>query len=315
MKRKIFSVIAIAAVAFTSCKKDEAETTELRTATINGNVWADLDESNDVDPNTGLYVQALNPEGVEGMQVTVEVNTMNWDQNPVAGYDYDTKIYTTTTDANGDYTLTIPATEEGYNITIQFEDVYTTKTEYSPSGANITEDVRVSLNNQTEFIYADANLMVKDEASITTLNNQGYEYGTATITGTVYADVDITSDDAGFEIANSASGILAQMIKMVYYDAPYNNGYNNIFEFSIEADGTYELTVTTEALNMGGVGVDWGLQDFQGTQVMDNQAMTADSTRNVIWKAPGGIYNQSQGGITDGEIITGQDIYLTYTTL
>ena len=39
MKKKIFSTMAIAAIVFTSCKKEEPATVELGEAVITGNVW------------------------------------------------------------------------------------------------------------------------------------------------------------------------------------------------------------------------------------------------------------------------------------
>lgn len=292
MKRKMFSILAIAAIAMTSCKKDEPVSSELRDATISGNVWADMDQTdNDV-------------EGVEGMTVKVEVNTMSWDQQPDPAYTYDKRVYTAVTDANGDYTLTIPATEDGYNITIQFEDLYTTRTTASGS-----QDVKVTRGNITKNIYAGAAISTKDEATVTESTGTGSTGGEAWIKGNINVVYDNTFWQApavptGDQVLNTASGLGQQQMHWIYNNGNGPFGVTNEAVTSVDIDlsnGTYTITIATEGLSGGAVCVDYGILDFEGTRTQDNSAGTADSTVTGIYSM-GGIYAE-YNCINAGDII------------
>lgn len=288
MKRKMFSILAIAAIAMTSCKKDEPVSSELRDATINGNVWADMDQTdNDV-------------EGVEGMTVKVEVNTMSWDQQPDPSYTYDKRVYTAVTDANGDYTLTIPATEDGYNITIQFEDLYTTRTTASGS-----QDVKVTRGNITKSIYAGAVISTKDEATVTESTGSGSTGGEAWIKGDINVVWDISTGaiPAGDQMLNTASGLGQQQMHWIYDGGNGPWGITNEAVTSVDIDlstGTYTITIATEGLSGNAVCVDYGILDFEGGRIMDDMS-AQDSTQFGIYSM-GGIYAEYDC-INAGDII------------
>ena len=182
MKKKLFSIMAIAAIAMTSCKKEEVlDSNQLGEATINGNIYADLDQTNDVNA-AGLYVSKSNPENVEGITVTVTINTGDWDQSPDASYAYPEKTYTATTDVNGDYTLVIPCTDEVTYPTVSFGTIYTTQSLYTTDGTELTDDIKVGGNSASLTIYSGANINVSHEASISAANGTAtYEYGSAKV--------------------------------------------------------------------------------------------------------------------------------------
>lgn len=297
MKRKIFSVMAIAAIAFVSCKKDELNSTELGTATINGNIWADLDLT-DTDV-----------EGVNGMPVTVVVNTMEWDQQPVPGYNYDDKVYSTTTSANGDYSLTIDATESGFDVDIMFEDIYTTRTNQDGT----TSNVKVSRGDITKFIWSGAVISTKDQATIEVDNANNQSYGTATIYGTIFMPWDQSTWDgniAANQKYNTTSGQTQTDIKWMYDNgnAPYGVTDNTVYTATFDyATGDYMITVPTESLGGSNVLVDIGFTDFQGTMTGNNAAFTADSTLNGIWTC-GGISAVNNVSVIDGDLMVNMDI-------
>lgn len=288
----MFSILAIAAIAMTSCKKDEPVSSELRDAVINGNVWADMDQTdNDV-------------EGVEGMTVKVEVNTSSWDQQPDPSYTYAKKVYTAVTDANGDYTLTIPATEDGYNVTLQFEDKYTIRTTASGN-----QDVKVTRGNITKFIYAGASLETKDEATVEEATGSGSAGGEAWIKGRIDVVYDNTFWQApaiptGDQVLDNASGLGQQAMNWIYDSANGPFGVNNEVVTAVNIDlatGTYEITIATEGLSGNSVCVDYGILDFEGTRTQDNSAGTADSTVTGVYSM-GGIYSEFDC-INAGDII------------
>jgi len=309
MKNAKTLFIIIGLLTLSSCKKEE-QSGELREATISGNVWANLDETDDID-NQGLYVEALNREGVYEMQVSAIVNTANWVQNPVSGYPYDKKVYTATTDEFGNYSLKIPTTDEGYYITLQYGNVITTKKKFVVDTQNeIIEEVTVSLLDQEVFIYGDANLDLMKEATVVPTNIL-YEFGTATITGTVYAFYDefnFTENIYDYPL-NTASGITNQHILMKYDLAPYGIGYENIFNFEIDGNGIYTMVFPTETSGNTPVKVDFGCNDFIANYRIPNWNYTSDSIISARYYLDNKIEEYWLDGVENGSI-TVIDIFL-----
>lgn len=298
MKRKIFSVMAIAAIALVSCKKDELNSTELGSATVNGNVWADLDLTN------------TEVEGVSGMQVSIEVNTQNWDQQPVTGYNYDVKVYSTTTNASGDYTLTVPATDDQYDVTIKFEDLYTTQTNQDGS----TSNVLVTRGDITKTIWNGAIINTEDEATVNAANSSGNTYGTATIYGTIFMNYDVANWNGAppaNQKFNTISGQTQQDMVWAYDGGNGPNGVtdNTVYTASFDyATGDYVITIPTEGVNGANVLVDYGFLDFVGTRIENNMAFTADSTVNGVWTVANGSSYFNNVAVIDGDLFVNYDI-------
>jgi hypothetical protein len=315
MKRKMFSIMAIAAIALVSCKKDNVDDTALGSATINGTVRADIDQTNDLN-GAGLYEQGLNPEGVEGMTVTVEVNSIIYDDSPNGSYDYDVMTYTTTTDASGNFTLTIPATADGQTIRMEFEDLEgVTRTLYSTNGNSVTELSTVSKGFEDVTIYDGANLELVYDANIApvTAGNNNNDYGMATLTGRVIGNWD-NSDDAPNDAWNYFAGAeyygtgspLAGITMFWQYnddfnDAPYDMGYGQVSEFTLQGDGSYSVDIPTwPATSTQNIDIRIGFYDVDANYIIDNQAMTADSLLPAIFSV-GGVSGISINNIVDGE--------------
>ena len=238
------------------------------------------------------------------MTVTVEVDTKNWDQTPDNSYVYEKKTYTAVTNATGDYTLTIPATDKAYNVVLRFGNVYTTRNNYSVDGTVIADEVRAGGNTNNVSIYSGANLNVSHEASVSVVNSSAAtEYGEATIRGTVYGNSDWTV--GGYEDA-AGTDLVGKTIKFTYrqYYAPYNNGEGNIFTAVIGADGTYEIKIPTELTNDDQVRVYINIDDF-----IANYVDGAGDTQS-------GIYSEGQTEVVlyDGDIEV-RDLYFDVTAL
>ncbi|MCH2235701.1 MAG: hypothetical protein MK078_15785 [Crocinitomicaceae bacterium] len=294
MKKKIFSAMAIAALAFTSCKEEVSTTSELGEATINGTIWADLDLT-DTDV-----------EGIEGMPVTITVNTRDWDPTPDFSYSYEQKVYSATVDANGAYSITVPATTQGYTVTLVYGDVYTTRT----LADGETQSVRVSKGNASYFIYEGAVLAIDDQASVSiTGEGEGDTFGSATIYGEVYAILDNGFTPEGWE--NLSSGNVVWQ----YQDgwAPYSASDETVHTVAINADGSFVITMPTTQLGDGSTYFDLGMFDFAGTQTQLNAAGDGDTTVNGIWSAASaGIEYFNFNFIEDGDIYTGYSIWLNF---
>lgn len=105
MKRKIFAALAISAIAFVSCKKEEpVAPAEPGRATVEGTLWANTDTNNDTDA-FGFYLVTYE-EAPAGIVVTAVINSQDLDQTPDPLFDYQDIYYTATTDANGNFAFT-----------------------------------------------------------------------------------------------------------------------------------------------------------------------------------------------------------------
>lgn len=302
--------MAVAAVALTSCKKDVVESTELGTATINGTIRANINQLNDVN-DLGLYDYNYNPESVEGMTVKVEINTANLVQSPESGYTYDKDVYTAVTNANGEFTLILPATEEGFSVTITFEDKFgVTRNMYTTDGSALDVESYVYKSNSSVFIYAGADLDEVYDASIASVNNNGNEYGSATVMGTVYGRFDQGITPGGYEELGSASPFPGKEVILTWDYAPYNDGYETNLTFTIDASGNYVATVPTELINMTDVEFYLGMADFTGDLIFTNVMGTADSTLLGSYTLGGVGQYDTNVAVQDGEIVTGVDFYL-----
>ena len=247
MKKKVFSIMAIVAIAMTSCEKEEVlDSNQLGQAVITGNVWADLDGRDDVDAS-GLYIPGLNPENVEGITVTAEVDTENWDQSPSQdpNYIYAKKTYSAVTDASGNYTLTIPATDKAYQVELVFGTIYTTKYIYTTDGSEESEGVSVTRASVYVDIHKGAAVNIRSEANnVNQTNGNATEYGSVTFQGNVYVDWD--GQIAGSETA-VGSAVIGKTLEFSYRSGYTPSGVSQSTTFSavIAADGSYSVTVPT----------------------------------------------------------------------
>lgn len=122
MKRKIYASLAIAAIAFVSCKKEEpVAPSEPGVATVSGTLWANSNLDNDTD-QWGGYM--FNPEYAKsGATITAVVDGYDLDQTPDPAYDYPEIIRTTTIGANGSYSFAdIPCYDEVISVELRFND-------------------------------------------------------------------------------------------------------------------------------------------------------------------------------------------------
>ena len=124
MKKTLLSVTVCALVGmviFGSCKKDEealATGPTLTTATITGKLTANTDLRNDT---AGVY----NEKVAAGVTVIGVINTGEWYRNKTrSSYEYSNKVYSTTTDANGAYTLSIEVADQAVTVNMSFSDFY-----------------------------------------------------------------------------------------------------------------------------------------------------------------------------------------------
>jgi hypothetical protein len=121
MKRKIFAALAISAIAFVSCKKDEAPApVDPGNGTISGTLWANTNVDNDTDDMGGYEFK---PEyAPAGVTVTAVINGAQLDQTVDPDYTYPEMKYTAVTGTNGSYSLTVPAYANSIEVELRFND-------------------------------------------------------------------------------------------------------------------------------------------------------------------------------------------------
>lgn len=147
---KTLMIVAIAALAFSSCSEDQ---TSLSINDIPGK--AKIIGSftyNDNQAVSSTLPSATSVKPVMNMKVYVMISNKSLDPKDNAkGY----TTYETTTDANGEYTIEIPAVETGTSVTIQgapFEGkYYTTSSTTTTTGSNpvVTKDGVYEVNTIT----------------------------------------------------------------------------------------------------------------------------------------------------------------------
>lgn len=122
MKRKIFAVLAVGAIALVSCKKEEPiAPADPGSAEVRGTLWANTDTQNDTD-DLGNYMQTYETAPA-GITVTAVINSADLDENPDWSYDYKDIKVTAVTDANGNYVLTgLPCYNTAIDCQIRFND-------------------------------------------------------------------------------------------------------------------------------------------------------------------------------------------------
>jgi hypothetical protein len=149
MKGKIFAALAIGAIAFVSCKKEEPATpAEPGTATVQGTLWANTNLDNDTD-QWGFYMETLEYTK-SGVLVTAVIDSEDLDENPEVGYNYQDLKWTTTTGANGAYSFTgLPARNWPIAVELRFNDY----TDSQLSGGVVDPSVTFTMNGVSQWVW------------------------------------------------------------------------------------------------------------------------------------------------------------------
>jgi len=121
MKRKIFAVLAVGAIALVSCKKEEpVAPSSPGSATIQGTLWSNTNLDNDTD-QWGFYM--YNPEYAKtGVTFSAVIDGMDLDQTPDGSFNYSDVVTTGTIGANGAYTVSVPCYSEWIDCEVRFND-------------------------------------------------------------------------------------------------------------------------------------------------------------------------------------------------
>lgn len=133
IKFSLLAVFAVAAV-LSSCSKEDPVSADVSTrATITGIVRGNIDFTNDfiIEENQvgGETVIDTIPtvvfERLEDVRIFARFNTADLTTNPQQGFNYPDRITETRTDADGRYTLTIPAGTKSVSVAVNGNDFET----------------------------------------------------------------------------------------------------------------------------------------------------------------------------------------------
>lgn len=155
MKKLKNSILALsgAAMMFASCEKDDPKEVNVSTsATITGNVQAQLDLRND----TTNFVTNL--ENVEGINIYARINTADLTTNVDPSFNYPSKVYKATTDADGNYELNVKAGSKTVAV-----EIY---------GDEFKRDVVLDSNNNTQSVNFS---MMTDSITVTHQQTKIYD--------------------------------------------------------------------------------------------------------------------------------------------
>jgi hypothetical protein len=265
MKRKVLSVIAIAAVVMTSCKKNEPAN-YLGSATVTGKVTADLDLSNDVN-GAGAYQQGYTPDSKAGINVYAEVNTKWWDQKPDNNYTYLIKTYSTTTAADGSYSFTIPATEKPYNITIKVGEFVQDQVQYAADGNHGAVSKRYTAADQTVSIFDGGTSRRDIHMNNTTVGGNTVDvFGTYAVSGKLYYNINYTNDSPVTTYDAIPAGYKIQYV----YTSNIPGGASSLIKYAnVAADGSYTIELPTADLGTTASNVTVTFPDIVSTQTYD----------------------------------------------
>ena len=129
-----FFALLVAVAALSSCGKEDPVSADLSTrATITGLVRANVDFTNDfiieetvIDGETIIdTVETVVFESLEGVRIFARFSTADLTTVNQPGYQYPQQIVENATDADGRYTLTVPAGAKTVNVIVDGNDFET----------------------------------------------------------------------------------------------------------------------------------------------------------------------------------------------
>jgi hypothetical protein len=290
MKRKVLSVIAIAAVVMTSCKKAEPAN-RLGTAVITGKITADLDLSNDVN-GAGAYSWGFTPDTKAGIQVYAVVNTKIWDQTPDNNYAYEIKTFSTTTAADGTYSFSIPATDKPENITIKVGEFTQDQVQYAADGNNGSVSKRFYTNDRTVTIFNGSIVVDRIHMSEQSVGGNTVDvFGTYALSGTLFYNNNYTNDSPTETFDAIPAGYKIQYI----YTTNIPGGATTLIKYAdVAANGTYTIVLPTADLGTTSSNVTINYPDIVSTFTYDIGGGNTE-TIDYVWQINSNTISVSNG--------------------
>lgn len=254
MRKKILTALAFATLAFVGCKKNTPNAVELSDVQISGVILAYLDYTNDTNAN-GVYVEESVADPVSGLRVYTVVNYEDLDETPDFGGNYKQVVISATTDANGAWTLTVPASNRPYDVEIIVDRFERNVILADNQGNNIGTELHAfdDISFWIDDVAAGSGSSIETGTRIAsddgvvngggnTINNGVFKLsGKVEVEYQIAAgDTDVTGGDS--TIYEYPAGTVITLT--AYY---YENGYQHdvVLTSTIAADGSYSFDVPT----------------------------------------------------------------------
>lgn len=309
MKKLLTIICAIALV--TSCKKSKTNTftpTDLTgTTLVKGNI-----SKNIITPNANGSWTSNTRIPAKDVLVQIKVDNSSLYPNSSA---QGSRVYTGTTDADGNYEVSVLANATGVNAQVTINGFtgtldtlvngVTKKGFYSTyAGTNMAATLYKGQNMQLDYEFTASNVVTNP--------NNNLKIGTALVTGSVGLNM-LKESTAGTLIVLSTTNVAVPGLK-VYLNI--NNDPNTLsgkrYETTTDANGYYTFTVTT---------VEAGTPGFsQNATVWVNDYMTTRDTvkaNNVVKTGRMGVFQKqtlSQNALYNFEIRNASNmLYTTFT--
>lgn len=197
-KITLWTVLAVTGMfaALTACNKDEQqEPLAPGTAMVSGRLTANLDE-------TDFQIQAV----PQGTGITFIIDGADLDRNPQPGYNYENTVVRGTADADGNYSVSLPAVKKAINATVVFDEFEFDAVVLTTDDDGFQEAVverRTFTRANTTVTIVEGQVLVKDYAYNTGI---GSFVPSAMIRGVVEAQfIDNVGDPSGVSLVDEGS--------------------------------------------------------------------------------------------------------------
>lgn len=317
MRKKILTALAFATLAFVGCKKNTPTgPVELSDVQISGVILAHLDYTNDTNAS-GTYSEGSVADPVSGLRVYTTVNYYYLDETPNGSTnDYKQMVISATTDANGVWTLTVPASSRPYDITIYTDVFYRDVTLADAQGNNVGTELHEfgNMSFDVDDIAAGAGSAIQTETRVASDwgsvngNSNTNVTGVFKLSGTVFIDHTVNAGDTAVDGSDSTiwEHPAGTVISLYAYYWDDNGQYQEVYlNSTIAADGSYSFNVPTESGPFGGVyGVEISLPDLLLTYTN-----ARDYTPTLVEQQVFSYGTDYLGDYDNGNIVIDQDYY------
>ncbi len=294
-------------LALFSCKKEEttsdfAATDVTGTSVVKGNV-----NKNVITPNgAGGWINT-NRVNMAGVVVTVKVNKGGalglYPNSTANGAD----VYSATTDANGNYAISVKSNATGVQALITIDgftgtqdtiinNVTKTGLYATYAGTSVTRNLFMGTNTTFDHNYTATNV---------SSNPNNFNIGTATITGSVSMNL-VRKVTTGTVVAFSSTNVAVPANTTVYlsFDKDPTLLTTKMYQTTTNASGVYTFNLSTVALGSAGFNQDATIWIADYSTSRDTANYNGVNFINITPGLPG-VYNKvttTQNGVYNTEI-------------
>lgn len=245
MKKSLLAIGLTALVFIGACKKEEVEeflaTNMTGTAVISGKIT-----NNMIVQNQGFGYQTMQ---VPAQGIQVQVRIWNEDLYPNSPNTQGSQVYSGTTDANGNYSITVTTNSDGCYANITIANRVGTLDSLINGVVKTGQAANFNGTNNGVWVYtgSPATFNHNMSASVIVGNPMPITIGTAVITGTISAihmEEDTFPGPVYYYTATLNKPLANHPVKLDFYVDPLTM-IKKVYTATTNASGVYSITVTT----------------------------------------------------------------------